>query len=326
MHDSDDHDVPAGARLQPAVVRELCTLSPAISLLHLGLEWAAIVGISVITWQHLNPITYLIAVPLLGARQHSLIVLMHEGAHYRLLRSRFWNDVVAEAFTAFPFLLFTMRDYRKNHLRHHHHLNTDGDPDWVRKRGDAWTFPQPRRALAWMFARDLMGWGFAQFLLITLRLPRRAPDERALRAARWAFFATLAATVVAMKIAIPFVLFWIVPMATWMQVAFHLRSIAEHHGIAQPPSPHSHTRTVLVGPLERLFIGCKNVNYHLEHHLYPGVPFYRLPTLHRLLMADPAYRRNAPIRGGYWAVLRECAALHAPRLPMTENVSSGIQP
>jgi fatty acid desaturase len=25
------------------------------------------------------------------------------------------------------------------------------------------------------------------------------------------------------------------------------------------------------------------VNYHLEHHLYPAVPHYHLPALHRLL-------------------------------------------
>jgi len=27
------------------------------------------------------------------------------------------------------------------------------------------------------------------------------------------------------------------------------------------------------------------VNYHLEHHLYPAVPHYHLPALHRVLAA-----------------------------------------
>jgi fatty acid desaturase len=26
-----------------------------------------------------------------------------------------------------------------------------------------------------------------------------------------------------------------------------------------------------------------NLNYHIEHHLYPAVPWYNLPKLHRLL-------------------------------------------
>jgi fatty acid desaturase len=32
-----------------------------------------------------------------------------------------------------------------------------------------------------------------------------------------------------------------------------------------------------------------NINYHLEHHLFPAVPWYNLPKLHRLL--EPEYRR-----------------------------------
>ena len=33
-----------------------------------------------------------------------------------------------------------------------------------------------------------------------------------------------------------------------------------------------------------------NSNYHLEHHYFPGVPFYRLPALQRALM--PFYERK----------------------------------
>jgi fatty acid desaturase len=31
-----------------------------------------------------------------------------------------------------------------------------------------------------------------------------------------------------------------------------------------------------------------HVNYHLEHHLCPAVPHYRLPALHRLLQEKGA--------------------------------------
>ena len=31
-----------------------------------------------------------------------------------------------------------------------------------------------------------------------------------------------------------------------------------------------------------------HVNYHLEHHLYPAVPHYHLPRLHRLLQDKEA--------------------------------------
>jgi fatty acid desaturase len=304
----DDNQAPLAALLTPAEVRELCTLSPLLGLAHLALEWAAIATVAAFAWSHMSPLVYVLAVVLIGARQHSLIVLMHEGAHYRLLPSRLWNDLVAEVFTAFPFFLFTMRDYRRNHLRHHRHLNTSEDPDWVRKQGDAWTFPKPRAALSWMLLKDIIGVGFAQFLMATLRLPKRPAGEGLFSAARWAFAAVVLGAVVGFGLVVPFLLLWVVPMMTWMQLAFRLRSISEHHGIIQAPSAYSHTRTILVSPLERLLLGCKNVNYHLEHHLYPGVPFYRLAALHRRLMAEPAYRDGAAIRRGYWGVLRECCS------------------
>jgi fatty acid desaturase len=56
------------------------------------------------------------------------------------------------------------------------------------------------------------------------------------------------------------------------------------------------TRTTRAGPLLRLTVAPNRVNYHVEHHLLAGVPFYRLPKLHRmlrekgLLAEPPSYR------------------------------------
>jgi fatty acid desaturase len=308
MRTTDDNLDSEPRLLNPATIRSLSVLKPAVSMAHLVFEWVAIFGIAAVTWRHLNLFTYLLAVPLIGARQHSLIILMHEGAHYRLLRSRRWNDVVAEVFTAFPFLLFTMHDYRRNHFPHHRHLNTDQDPDWLRKKGPSWQFPQSRGSISRMLLRDLVGWGFSQFLVATLRLRKNHTCNAGLAAARWAFWALVIAVIIQLDVVIPFLAFWIVPMVTWMQLAFHVRSIAEHFGIHAGAGAYSHTRTVLARPLERLLLGCKNVNYHLEHHLYPSVPFYRLPALHELLMARAEYRESAPISHGYLSMLRECSS------------------
>jgi fatty acid desaturase len=42
------------------------------------------------------------------------------------------------------------------------------------------------------------------------------------------------------------------------------------------------------------------MNYHIEHHMFPMVPFYRLPELHAMIRDDcpPAYP-------GLWAAWRE---------------------
>jgi fatty acid desaturase len=43
-----------------------------------------------------------------------------------------------------------------------------------------------------------------------------------------------------------------------------------------------------------------NMNYHVEHHMFPMVPYHALPALHADLKADmpPAY-------DGLWAAYRE---------------------
>jgi fatty acid desaturase len=46
-------------------------------------------------------------------------------------------------------------------------------------------------------------------------------------------------------------------------------------------------------------------NYHLEHHLYPSVPCYKLPKVHSRLAAEGYYERfNSPIVSGVVAPLR----------------------
>jgi fatty acid desaturase len=39
------------------------------------------------------------------------------------------------------------------------------------------------------------------------------------------------------------------------------------------------------------------VNYHLEHHLLPTVPWWRLPSLHRTLVARGALPGESLARG-----------------------------
>ena len=50
-------------------------------------------------------------------------------------------------------------------------------------------------------------------------------------------------------------------------------------------------------------------NYHLEHHLYPGVPCYRLHKVHKLLEDSGIYEQvNAPIEPSFFGSYRKVAA------------------
>jgi fatty acid desaturase len=41
------------------------------------------------------------------------------------------------------------------------------------------------------------------------------------------------------------------------------------------------------------------VSHHLTHHLFPGVPWYNLPKLTRLLHDDAAFRADAFVSSSY---------------------------
>ena len=79
----------------------------------------------------------------------------------------------------------------------------------------------------------------------------------------------------------------------------YIRSVAEHFGELAYDHNLTSSRTVKANWLERFFLSPHNVGYHLEHHLYPGVPFYHLPKLHKLLMGKKEYSQKAHITKGY---------------------------
>jgi fatty acid desaturase len=74
------------------------------------------------------------------------------------------------------------------------------------------------------------------------------------------------------------------------------------------------SRTTYPTILERLLLGTNNINYHLDHHLYPSVPFYNLPALHDSLLKTKDFRENAHITTTYLGVLRECLS-SPPKAP-----------
>lgn len=76
-------------------------------------------------------------------------------------------------------------------------------------------------------------------------------------------------------------------------------SMTQHTGLAEDVLDHRlNSRTVYMNPVFRFLYW--NMNYHLEHHLFPMVPFHALPRLHAAVKAHcpPPYR-------SCWEVYRE---------------------
>ena len=79
--------------------------------------------------------------------------------------------------------------------------------------------------------------------------------------------------------------------------------LLQHGGLADNVIDHRlNSRTVIMGPINRFLYW--NMNYHLEHHMFPMVPYHNLPKLHAMIKDDlpaptlgviAAYREMWPV-------------------------------
>jgi fatty acid desaturase len=99
----------------------------------------------------------LVAIVLVGAGQHQLTGLAHEGAHYILFRNRYLNDWVSDLLCMFP-IFASLYHYRLQHLAHHQFVNDpERDPDvaQLRASGHWLPFPLSKRQVVWALMRQL---------------------------------------------------------------------------------------------------------------------------------------------------------------------------
>jgi fatty acid desaturase len=291
-----------GRLLDVDELRALSVRRPVRAMSAIARQWAVIAGVIVLTLWLDHWWVYPAAVVIIATRQHALAVLMHDGAHGLLLRNRTAGDVVSDLFLAFPLFVSTAL-YRRHHLDHHRYLNTDLDPD-----RDLTALDRDTRAWVKVLVGDVSGVNIVktvdtldQFsLLPLLRGDRRVATRMGRRSVVLfvAFVATVVALVVVTASYVDFLLLWLLPMLTALSFILRLRALAEHVGCADTGGVEG-TRTVLPNLVERwLFSPCR-INYHLAHHLYPSVPFYNLPRLHRALMANDGVKHRAEISDSY---------------------------
>ena len=90
----------------------------------------------------------------------------------------------------------------------------------------------------------------------------------------------------------------------WVHV---MTGITQHGGLAENVLDHRlNSRTVYMNPVLRFIYW--NMNYHIEHHMFPMVPYHALPALHEELkpyMPPPATSIFAAYREIIPAILRQ---------------------
>ena len=280
-------------------------------LLMVAHAWAVIfaAGAIFVIWP--NPLTYIPAVMLIGARQLGLAILMHEAAHGGLHPNLKVNDWVGEQLCAAP-IGASLASYRPYHLTHHKYAQQAEDPDLVLSA----PFPTTRASLRRKIVRDLTGRTFFKQrfgpLLGKLKgdQPRGAifSGEVARQTPFLLWNLALLVGLSAVGLWWAWLALWIVPMATWFPLVTRLRNIAEHALVAKDEAdPFRHARTTSANWIERALIAPYHVNFHAEHHLFMHMPCWNLPRAHRLLVAKGRTEGmlTAP---GYLAVLKAASS------------------
>lgn len=265
-----------------------------------------------------NPLTLVVAIMIIGGRQLGLAILMHDAAHGLLFRRKAVNDRVAQWLCAFP-VGTDLHLYRPYHLKHHRLTQQPDDPDLPLSV----PFPITRASLRRKILRDLTGrTGYQRRKAQIADALGSAGTPWRQRAARFrerlggaalvnlALFAGLALAGYWWV----YPLLWLLPLITWYQLVSRIRNIAEHAVVPDNDDPWRNTRTTLAGPLTRLVLAPYRVNYHLEHHLFPFVPCWRLPHLHRHLLGA-GHGSRMEVSRSYRQVLARASAARAGSPP-----------
>ena len=234
---------------------------------------------------------YLIA----GLSMSTLSVLGHESSH-----NLFTRDARIDRWLGFVCglpLLFSVATYRVVHPLHHKFLHTASDPD------DFENVSTDPALLRLVYILTFIAGVYAYLVMVLTNAIRKGNrNERlavlfeclAMALLCGTFWATIPLRIMLKG--------WLYPLLVAGQFA-NLRGIAEH-GLTSGGNELTDTRTVTTHPA-LAFMMC-NINYHLEHHLYPGVPWYNLPRVHALL-SEEYFSAGSSVYGSYGVFLWDAA-------------------
>ena len=267
-------------------------------LIFVVLYLGAATTVTVWAEQLTGPLGWSARVPLYllaAASLHGISLFTHEAVHGVLSHHPGWNRALG-ALCAWP-VLQNFAAYKVLHLRHHTDLGGGQDPDHYINY-------TPRRWLVFLmnWGRLLLGYPAYITMIPILGWRHGTASDR-----KWiAFEAASTVLLAALVLASPLpraalVHGWLIPMLI-INTLVNIRGMSQHTLLPEPDHPIRGSRTILTNPVTTFFM-C-NENYHLEHHLFPRVPWYNLPRLHALLKEELT-AQGAPFIPSYFAFVRQ---------------------
>jgi fatty acid desaturase len=221
-----------------------------------------------------------------GFTVFNFTVLLHEVVHHTVFERRRPRLERALAFAyAIPSGI-SASQFTRWHLDHHAELGSEDDDP---KRHHL----SPKRNARWFKLLYCSPALFPIYFRAARRETAGYPEalQRTIRRERWLSLAVHTSVLVA--------LWWVfgpaaairayvIPVFFVFPIAFTLNRLGQHYDI--DPGDPAKWGTLMRGHWFWNFVFL-NSNFHLEHHYFPGVPFYRLPEVQRALVPFYASRQ-----------------------------------
>ena len=262
-------------------LKALMKRNDRIAVLWLGAHLACLIGTGVLAYFTLWTWWAIPAFLLYGIIHGFLECPVHEMHHGTPFRSRRLNETLH---TILAYMIMKEPIYdRWAHTFHHSYTAMPGDAEIELPRPTS--LPKLiRNFLAVDFMRTAPIIPIKHAFGIIGAETRRIVPEVEHRKMIWSsrLFVAIYAAIFAWSL----IAWTIVPLLYTVLARFYGRGLGmyfvgltQHAGMADNVTDHRlNTRTFISNPVIRFFYW--NMNYHLEHHMYPLVPFHALPRLH----------------------------------------------
>lgn len=234
----------------------------------IGSDWLIIAACFWASHRAGTLLAYWVASLIIGNRIHAVGIMGHDGSHYTAAKSHFWNDVLTAGLAFWPTAI-SLRAYRKFHNKHHRRVGTADDPEFIHKN---WASPSfelpmtPLRLAGWL-VRDLVGLAVIDLVrLMRLLKPERLADLTAPLIVQALFWSLCLVTRQYWILGL-----WYFSLCSSFWACFRLRVWIEHVGTLE-------THRVKLSFWQALLFAPHWTAYHYEHHKWPGVPCWKLPT------------------------------------------------
>ena len=227
----------------------------------------------------------------------------HEGLHLSLHRNKIISILLGLFFASSIVTYFEM-GFALQHWNHHRFTNQASDAD-IQAVSHLKTWWQrllfARATYNFLYIRRVIRIALGHACSFRYQMPLKAPTVRTLCWINLVLGLFWIGIYAVITIYDPLTgLFSIaLPMVVTMLIS-SCQTFIDHAGTSDQLFCNAWSRT---SPLmTAVYFGA---NYHLEHHLYPGVPCYRLPKVHRLLKDSGIYEKvDAPIESSFFGSYR----------------------